>query len=1048
MRRRVKATPKCKHSIIEAERTLTMDNSHPQFQFHFRRAGQFFFSALIALLILTGARTAFAATVEFNSNGGNSPTNGLHFYIDNTSKIQVRRANNTGQVYSSTATPPSNSLDNGVFIRADGRVYGPSHTVGGGYTPNGGMYSSSSISAASPANPSSSGVQQVATSSFAIPPALGLTVSVVWKYTTPLDFMTAEVTVTIPVTTPVTAFNPVRYFHVFDTFLGGSDQGCGIKFTDSNGKLVVGTYKPTTAGTCPSSSVLPAGVTIVESFRERSGMPFSSYCAAGWQSFYVTGGVNCAVPQFAPFSNTIASTYQDTGIGVTFDFTAPGTYTFSYDFVIGTTVVPAYDHLEIQHDGSATLCPENVKVLACTSTTVPCPVASVVNTGTLTGDLTVTPAAPAVSVTPGTFSIGPTVYAPTVVLQGSGAGTFTLGVSGISGTVPLNGTKCWNGTSASCTLTVANTPCVANFECMETGVSYNNLTPPSTDRNPLYTKLVGTDFDFDVVAVQTDGAIASTYAGTVSVELFDDTSPPGTCAAYSLPVTSAQDLVFAATDGGRKKIATKINLPRAYSKLRCRATQTTPATVSGCSSDDFTVRPNAITSITSTGGTADVAGLSASDPDTPKIKTGAVFNLTANTNTAGYNDKPKVDPNLLEWLSAPVGGRAAPGTGNLIGDFTTAASAVSGNGASGEAFTYDEVGYFRFKPQGVYDNSFTTHSDDLSKGDCTDDASNALVGGKYGCKFGNTVETNYFGRFIPDHFVISAATLTNACVSATPFSYFSQDGFTTVFTVTAQNASNVTTQNYSGAFAKMNPTAYASYGFSAAPLPAGSSLTNSAVTPIVGSWSNGVARSSHSVPLKGVIVTHQISRPTALTAQTSITLSAAPSDGEVPAIAATAIGGSPTTTPAIMRYGRLRMQNAFGTEALALPVSVIAQYWGGSGWVQNVNDSCTLIVAPTPVAGLNFVAEVAANVKGNHLSAGETTATVNGAATGSLVAGDARLVFSRPGLGNNGYVDITFTAPLWLQFPWKGAGNTSPIARATFGIYKNANEFIYMREIH
>ena len=147
-----------------------------------------------------------------------------------------------------------------------------------------------------------------------------------------------------------------------------------------------------------------------------------------------------------------------------------------------------------------------------------------------------------------------------------------------------------------------------------------------------------------------------------------------------------------------------------------------------------------------------------------------------------------------------------------------------------------------------------------------------------------------------------------------------------------------------------------------------------------------------------------------------------------------------------MRYGRLRMQNAFGSESLDLPISVVAQYWNGSGWVQNVDDSCTPIVAPTSGSGLTFFPEVAATSKGNHLSAAETTSSVSG--TNILVAGDAKFRLSKPGVGNNGYVDITFTAPVWLQFPWKSAVITSPTARATFGIYKNANEFIYLRDIH
>ncbi len=999
----------------------SMDHS----QINIRSVSRVFFSALVALLLLmTAERAAMSATIELNSTGGTTGTNGLHFYIDDTSKIQVRRLNNTGQVYLSTATPPSNSLDNGVFLRANGTVYGPSHTVTG-FAPT--AYSTTSINATSPANPSSSGVQQTVTNALGV--NAGPQISIVWKYTTPLDFLTADVTLTIPVGYAVSAANPVRYYHVFDTFLGGSDKGCGVNVVGP--PRIVGTYS-SIAGACPTSTSLPASGTVVESFRERSGT-FSNYCANVWNSFFTNGAPNCSVLQAAVMSNAITTTEIDTGIGVEYDFTAPGTYTFSYDFVIGTTIVPAYDHLEIQHDGAATLCPENVTVLACTSTTVPCPAGSAVNTGTLTGNLTITPAAPAVTVTPTTFSIGPSVYSPTVVLQGSGAGVYTLGIIGISGTVPLNGIKCWNGTAASCILTVANTPCVSNFECMEKSSvvpTYNNLTSSPGLRNPLYTKLTGTDFTFDVVAIQTGGAISTGYAGAVTVELFDDTVTPALCTGYSSPVAT-QALTFIAADNGRKTITTPINLTTAYRKLRCRATQTVPTAVSGCSSDQFSIRPIAISSVNSTNANADTAG--ASTTNSPFLKTNTVFNLTANTATIGYNDTPKIDTSLLEWLNVPAGGRAAPGTGNIIGAFTVAASAATGNGASGSAFTYDEVGYFRFKPQGVYDNTFTTYSSDLANGDCTNDASNILASGKYGCKFGNTAATSYFGRFIPDHFVISMVTLTNACVSGTPFSYFSQDNFATTFTVTAFNAntpSNLITQNYTDTFAKLNPITYLNYGFSASPLSPGSVLASSSTLPS-GTWTAGVLAASAK---------HQISRPTALTGQTSITLSAAPTDGEVPAAAATILG------TATMRYGRLRMQNAFGSESLDLPISVIAQYWNGNGWIQNVDDSCTTVVAPTSGVGLTFYPEVAATVKGNHLSAAETTSSVSG--TGKLVAGDAKFKLSKPGAGNNGYVDITFTEPAWLQFPWKSAVNTSPTARATFGIYKNANEFIYMREIH
>lgn len=1067
---------------------------HSLIQCQLRYLSQTLFATVfIVLLLMFCVPTSIAGVIEFNTTGGTTATNGLHFYIEDTTHMQVRRLNNTGQVYSPTVIPPSTSLDNGVFIRANGLVYGPSHTVST-FNPSGGMFNTFSITATSPANPSASGVQQTVTNNFGI--TAGPQVSVVWKYTTPLDFLTADVTITIPAGYAVSAANPVRYLHAFDTFLGGADQGCGIKFSDSSGNLVVGTYQPATAGTCPSSTSLPPGASIVESFRERSGKTFSSYCANTWSTFW--SGSSCSVLQSAALSNTITTTYIDTGIGVAFDFTAAGTYTFSYDFVIGSTVVPAYDHIELVHDGSASLCPENVKVLACTSATVPCPALSIVNSGTITGVLTVTPPIPTVTVTPATFSIGPSVYSPIVVLQGSGAGTYTLGATGISGTPPLNGTKCWNGTSASCTLTITNTSCATNFECMETASvvpTYNNLTSSPGLRNPLYTKLVGTPFSVDIVALQASGAISPTYNGTVTVELFDDTTTQ-VCTAYSSPIIAGQTLTFASTDNGRKTITTPINLAKAYRKLRCRATQTVPTAVSGCSSDDFTVRPLNITSVSSTDATADSTG--ASVVNSPVIKAGLGFNLTANTNTVGYDDKPKIDSSKLEWLTSPAGGQlpAPPpptntgtgtGTTTLAGLFTNLATPTTGNGAFGNAFTYDDVGYFRFQALGVYDDSFTTYSNDATNSDCVaNSASNSLsialpsdpplTAGKYGCRFANVAVTPYFGRFIPHHFTL--ATLVAPSVSiktgclAGGFTYMDQ-AFELNANIEARSLSGNLTLNYSSGFGKGSVTPQLKNASSAINL---SSRLSGIPAP---GWTGGIyafagtnfnfsrlatADGPYDSLAIGLSATDETGAVLLFDRDMDASTSSCGADS-----AGTSSGTCTAKTIATtkMRHGRLKLGNAHGSERLDLPIPLRLEYWSGTtlGWAINTLDTCSNFVA----SNFSFVFPAGTAAKPNNLAACETYLPSVGG-----VAPKQSLVLKAPGTGNNGWTDMTLKlatpsgnqcvalgaagaaavspspARIWLQYHWSGAGATlqNPSARATFGIYKNANEFIYLREIH
>lgn len=954
---------------------------------------------------------ALAATQEFNSTGGTNATNGLHFYINDNTQLQVRRLNNTGQVYAPTALPASTNLDNGIFLRANGRIYGPDHNVTT-FATTGGLYNNATISAVSPPNPSTAGDQQTATSNFGI--TLGPQVTVVWKYTTPFDFITAEVTVVIPPLYAVSAANPVRYYHVVDTYLGGSDNGCGLRYVDNNGKQVVGTYPPASGTSCPSSTSIPAGVSIVESFRERSGLPFSNYCANGWSSFWVNGGVNCSILQSANMSNAISTSFQDTGVGIQYNFTASGTYTFSYDFVVGSPAVPPYDHLEIRHPGTATLCPTNVQVLACTVATVPCPAANIVSTGSLSGSIRTTPGAPAITENPDPFTVGSGSPITNVSLTGSGAGTFTLSSTGLT-TTPLNGTRCWNtsNNTASCTYTITNEACVSSFECLETGLSYQNLETNPSARNPLYTKVAGTGFRFDVVALQDDGAQATSYTASsgVTVELFDDSATPQpTCGGYSGPVAS-QNITFNSGNSGRVTLPATITLNRAYRKLRCRVRDANVA-IAGCSSDQFAVRPSSFT-VTSTG-SADADAAGANTTATPRIRAGANFSLAANTNILGYNGTPEINNTLVTAHTGAVQ------NGVVSGSFS-AANAASGN-ATGSAFSYSEVGYFRLASNGVFDSTFT--SVDSANGDCAPGFN--VSGGRFGCSFGNTANTEYFGRFIPDHFAISSGANTPAC--STAFTYFGQDGLSTEFTLTAQNLSNATTQNYTGTYAKLGVNTWTNFNFTAATLPTGSVLSASANAP-TGSWANGIAN---------VVARHLVSRPTVATAPTNLTISAAPIDADSVTIPVTAVSAA---TP--FRFGRLFAANSYGSELLPLSVPIEAQYWNGLAYQRNQLDSCTVI----PASAIQM-----RNYRVN-LNACETQLT----GAGSMSNGRANLSLSKPGAGNSGSVELsvnlntaagstcntpTASAAGSAATPWFGSSN--PSARATFGIYKSP--VIYLRE--
>lgn len=598
----------------------------------------------------------------------------------------------------------------------------------------------------------------------------------------------------------------------------------------------------------------------------------------------------------------------------------------------------------------------------------------------------------------------------------------------------------------------------SKFDCLETGTNTPWVASNLTSVKPLYTKRAGINFKLDIAALKADGTLESNYiaAGGNSkyarVELFNDSATPApTCSAYSGPVAS-QTVEFASgnySGSAGRALTPNFTIPTTYAKLRCRVKECTDSTCSSfttlapaCSTDQFSVRPSAVTLTTSANATAP------SRTGSPAFRAGENFTLAAsatpNTAPNAYGGSLVLDTvKLTAQNTSQDSSQASGGVVGALSVNTLVANATAVN------VTYSEVGYV-YLAAGAYRDDLLT-AVDSAQGDCVTDTTNGnnlsdtLIGGKYGCSVGNTAPVS-LGRFFPDHFAISSPALTPFCAAANPalpFTYFGQDGFTTTFTMTAQNASNGTTQNYREVFAKFVTSGYGNYGFTAATLPTGSALQASATAP-TGSWpSSGISSGIASITAR-----HQVSRPTNPTAETLLTVSAAPTDGEVPASAtATAVGSNVR-----LRYGRLRMQNAYGSELLALPVPFEAQFWNGNFYVTNTDDSCTAL-------SMNSI--VMSNFTGG-LAACETQITpVTPTVTQTLANGriPGGLVLTRPGPTNSGSVDlainvtnaavpgaITCVAPASsaataANLPWFGPNIGG---RATFGIYRSP--LIYLRE--
>jgi MSHA biogenesis protein MshQ len=338
--------------------------------------------------------------------------------------------------------------------------------------------------------------------------------------------------------------------------------------------------------------------------------------------------------------------------------------------------------------------------------------------------------------------------------------------------------------------------------------------------------------------------------------------------------------------------------------------------------------------------------------------------------------------------------------GTLTGNFNAASSGT----ATGTAFSYSEVGYFRFAANGVYDDTFTAV--DSALGDCA--SGFVASGSKYGCSFGNSTTTNYFGRFTPDHF---DTVVTQGC-STGGFTYSAQP-FNAI--VTARNLSGTTTQNYDGSsnFSK-------TVTLSDANAVAGGNLAPASVA--ASTFTAGIANATPAFTFAST-----------KTAPATIKLHALDTDN---------VASSATEGTANIRSGRINLKNVYGSELLPLAVPLEAQYWNGTSYIRNQQDSCTTVPASSIAMG---------NYR-NNLTACETQLS----GVGTMSAGKTTATLTKPGAGNNGSVDLTLnlssasgttctsstaSAATAASIPWFG---TNPLARATFGIFKTP--IIYMRE--
>ena len=569
--------------------------------------------------------------------------------------------------------------------------------------------------------------------------------------------------------------------------------------------------------------------------------------------------------------------------------------------------------------------------------------------------------------------------------------------------------------------------------------AFEAATAPGAITGVITTKVAGVAFGLDVVAISA-GAQLATFSNSVTVDLLGNTALGTPLDGNNCPTafTVVQTVSPAAIAAGRATVNFAA-VANAWRDVRVRVRYPVGApTVTSCSTDNFAIRPASF-------------ALSASDLDWETAGTGRAL---TNAGASGGVVHKAGRPFTLRVSPSPVSATNYDGSptvstlactlpaGCANGTLTVGAFASVGGIRQSDNASYSEAGAFSVT---LVDQSWAS----VDSGDGTP----ASCAGYYVCQSAVLA----VGRFVPDRFALTSLTppqlqtfgAADAACSVPPapprrsFTYLGQPfGYVTApsATVTAQNAAGGTTTNYRGALWKL-ATAGVSQSFANTPvLPLDTALVGA---PTLAETANtGTGTLTANAGDRIAFVRDSATPAAPFTANLSLTWTvqdiseSGAGQGVIGTAAPLVFGSIGFDAGAELRYGRLRLSNANGSQLVPLPVAMETQYWiGSAGFVTNAADHCTSIATASIALG---------SFTGN-LAAGETALSGGG----TLTAGRRTLLLSAPGSTNDGSVTLTagLAAQPYLQGNWTGAAyDDNPAARATFGAFKGAGEVIFMRE--
>lgn len=645
------------------------------------------------------------------------------------------------------------------------------------------------------------------------------------------------------------------------------------------------------------------------------------------------------------------------------------------------------------------------------------------------------------------------------------AGTFTDN-SLSQGTIYVYTVRGVNGTYESADSNAVNAETLSNpgaFSARDCGTgtcgnARSDGTDPRID-NRLRTKIAGTAFDVEITAKE----VGFNKWSQVTAELWDATDATGTLDSASNCFSSYRKISatpVALTTKNGKPVAT-FSVADAYRKVVVKANFSGTPASSGCSVDQFAIRPASFASVSvkdndwltagslralnntsATAGTIHRAGR--------PFSISAVAVNSAAVTTSRYDGNPvAVISNLLQ----PTGCADCEAGDLDVGTWSLAAGVLSSNDAS-----YNEVGSFAMT---LEDKTFAA----VDASDGTTQAELTI----------SSATTNV-GRFVPDAYDVTsdgtAPVLEAGCTGAAFLGQPMRFATLPQITATPKSADGSGINNLTGSLARTASNLTASVTW--LPTPGAGAINIPSVkedTPdnpgaylVTLNPADTLGYMRPALPAVGPFcINNDATGACATLSRQSLTLDVAVQDKYTDGTVSGSLkdtGGvinSTTISPAgsPLYFGRLALFSPIGTELVSLPIKAEVQTWDG-GQFKAFSGTCGAPVFSAGQVAVSFPV----NAKNKLNSCADTRLSMPG--------GLSSFAMTAPGAGKVGWVDLswnlspaaagstctglTATAASTANAPWlrtlNSAGtayDANPTARARFGV-RTTRRALYIQD--